>query len=325
MTAPLRSDRPAPTSSLTKGKGRVVEIVILGSGTSGGVPNITCITSPTSPTCQVCHSSLTPEGRKNLRRNTSILIRYAPPEGDIRNILIDCGKTFYASALDWFPKYGIREIHAVILTHGHADAMLGLDDLRPFSHPMRGDPIPIYLSPHTLSVVRGAFPYIVDASLATGGGEVPSLQFHEITNPKKPFNVLGLEVQPLEVQHGSFSDGRPFPCLGFRFDDVVYLSDVSSIPPQVEKLIVSPRLYIIDCLKQTEYASHFGYEQAVKSVYAANPKDLALFTDLTHEWDHSTLFDKLARLSSPPCPVQPAYDGMHLVRQAPDDPWSLSS
>lgn len=76
---------------------------------------------------------------------------------------------------------------------------------------------------------------------------------------------------------------------------------------------------------ETEYASHFGYEQAVKSVYAANPKDLALFTDLTHEWDHSTLFDKLARLSSPPCPVQPAYDGMHLVRQAPDDPWSLSS
>ncbi|RKP13903.1 beta-lactamase-like protein [Piptocephalis cylindrospora] len=322
MTAPLLPEPPLPlTTSSSQTKGRVVELLFLGTGTSGGVPNITCITSTTGPACRVCHSSLTPEGRKNLRRNTSLLIRYAHPDGKIRNILIDCGKTFYASALDWFPKYGIQEIHAVILTHGHADAIMGLDDLRPFSHRRLGGPIPVYLTNQTLSVVRGAFPYIVDSNLATGGGEVPRLQFHELSDPRKPFNVLGLEFLPLEVEHGVFADGCPFLCLGFRFDDV------GKSPTDHRQGLISTAStdYFLHPLLETKYSSHFGYDQAVEAVREAQPKELAFFTDLTHEWDHATLSHRLSLLPSPPCPVQPAYDGMRLVCQDPLDPWTISS
>lgn len=35
--------------------------------------------------------------------------------------------------MQWWPKYGLSQIDAVILTHGHADAMLGLDELRTFT------------------------------------------------------------------------------------------------------------------------------------------------------------------------------------------------
>jgi phosphoribosyl 1,2-cyclic phosphodiesterase len=178
-------------------QGRVVETIFLGTGTSGGVPNIPCVT-PNSWGCKVCPYSLTEAGRKNQRRNTSLLVRFAHPDGRIRNILVDCGKTFYEGALAWFPRYGVNSIDAVILTHGHADAMLGLDDLRPFTRLVpEGGSIRVYLTERTLEVVKGAFPYIVDASLATGSGEIPRLVFETIKDPYAPFTVEGMTVQPI--------------------------------------------------------------------------------------------------------------------------------
>jgi len=33
----------------------------------------------------------------------------------------DVGKNFQAAAIEWFPKYGLRHIDAVVITHAHAD------------------------------------------------------------------------------------------------------------------------------------------------------------------------------------------------------------
>lgn len=41
-----------------------------------------------------------------------------------RTIVIDAGKTFQAAAVEWFPKYGLRKIDAVLITHAHADGEL---------------------------------------------------------------------------------------------------------------------------------------------------------------------------------------------------------
>lgn len=38
-----------------------------------------------------------------------------------RTIIVDVGKSFQASAIEWFPKYGLRKIDAVLITHAHAD------------------------------------------------------------------------------------------------------------------------------------------------------------------------------------------------------------
>ena len=40
-----------------------------------------------------------------------------------RTLVIDVGKNFLAAAVEWFPKYGLREIDAVLITHAHADGV----------------------------------------------------------------------------------------------------------------------------------------------------------------------------------------------------------
>jgi L-ascorbate metabolism protein UlaG (beta-lactamase superfamily) len=37
--------------------------------------------------------------------------------------VIDVGKNFQAAAVEWFPKYGLRTIDAVLITHAHADGL----------------------------------------------------------------------------------------------------------------------------------------------------------------------------------------------------------
>lgn len=79
------------------------EIIFIGTGTSEGIPRVSCLTDPVKK-CLVCSKAAEP-GNINRRRNTSLLIRYGRPSGRC-NILIDAGKFFYHSALQWFPEFG---------------------------------------------------------------------------------------------------------------------------------------------------------------------------------------------------------------------------
>ncbi|KAJ1672096.1 hypothetical protein EV182_007294, partial [Spiromyces aspiralis] len=173
----------------------IKELIFLGTGTSGCIPNIPCITSKRE--CKVCWSTLSPSGKKNRRRNTSLLVRYIDATGQLRNVVIDCGKTFYESAIDCFIKYDVQSIDAVILTHGHSDATLGLDDLRQWTMSLHTT-IPVYLNSETYDCVSRAFPYLIDTSKATGGGAVPKLKFHKLIDHKRPINIHGLEFIPLK-------------------------------------------------------------------------------------------------------------------------------
>lgn len=88
----------------------------MGTGTSEGVPRVSCLTE--SPvTCKTCNDAVR-VGSKNRRRNCSLLLRAKNRETDNQtHIVIDVGKFFYESALAWFPKYQLRNIDAVLLTH----------------------------------------------------------------------------------------------------------------------------------------------------------------------------------------------------------------
>lgn len=74
-----------------------------------------------------------------------------------------------ASAIEILPKYDIRELDGVIITHGHADACYGMDDLRGWTLGGIIQPhIDVHLSPEAMEVIGRTFPFLVDASMATG-------------------------------------------------------------------------------------------------------------------------------------------------------------
>ncbi|KAG4948609.1 hypothetical protein JHK85_042459 [Glycine max] len=133
-------------------------LIFLGTGCSSMVPNLMCLLQPSDPPCPVCVQSLSipPERNPNYRCNTSLLIDYgaaAANGGDRKYILIDVGKTFRETVLRWFVAHRIPRIDSIILTHEHADAVLGLDDIRAvqaFSPTNDIDPTPIYLSQHSM-------------------------------------------------------------------------------------------------------------------------------------------------------------------------------
>ncbi|KAF8334087.1 uncharacterized protein EI90DRAFT_3015136 [Cantharellus anzutake] len=137
-----------------------MEVILQGTGTSSALPLISCVTQYNVP-CNTCWSSSLPQGRQNNRRNTGAYLRRI---GEDSVVVIDVGKGFLASALEWFPKYKLRKIAAVVLTHAHADGWT-----------LRGilqDHIDVHLSRATYEEVKRAFPYLIAKEFATGGGDV---------------------------------------------------------------------------------------------------------------------------------------------------------
>ncbi|TDL28865.1 hypothetical protein BD410DRAFT_781421 [Rickenella mellea] len=202
------------TASASTERDRTVELIFLGTGTSSSLPQIGCLTAgPNDPPCRTCLSTLRPEGKKNIRRNTSAVFRMDDKHGRKTTIVVDVGKNFRAAALEWFPKYGLRRIDAVLITHAHADAMNGLDDLRGWTlHEAIQSHIDIYVSKATFVEVERAFPYLVSKEFASGGGDVPEFKWH-IIEDKIPFELedTGIFVTPFSVHHGRLFTVLPTP------------------------------------------------------------------------------------------------------------------
>ncbi|KAG1754993.1 beta-lactamase-like protein [Suillus paluster] len=191
-----------------------IELLFLGTGTSSSIPHLDCLTAPPNRMpCLTCLSTLTSEGKKNIRRNTSAALRILGKDGKRTTVVIDVGKNFQAAAVEWFPKYGLREIDAVIITHAHADAMNGLDDLRGWT--LGGaiqTHIDVYVSQSTFGEVQRSFPYLVSKEFASGGGDVPDFEWH-IIEDKVPFEIkdTGVRITPFLVHHGRLFTTNPPP------------------------------------------------------------------------------------------------------------------
>lgn len=238
-----------------------------------------------------------------------------------RNVIIDCGKTFYESCIEWFLLYGYIQLDAVLLTHAHADAILGLDDLRHWTmHQVIQKHVDVYCDSDTFRAIESTFPYLVDTRKATGGGSVSHLNFYTFEHQDK-LSIDGFCFFPLPVEHGlvggKFHGTRPFISLGYRFEDVGYISDVSSIPDDTMKLLEGVQVLILDSLYPVgDYTSHFCLNDALNVVKKLKPSFVYL-TDLSHLWDHECGNEHLEQLCNTDSElsgikIQLAYDGLRL-------------
>jgi phosphoribosyl 1,2-cyclic phosphodiesterase len=187
---------------------------VLGSGASTAVPWLQCLISADNP-CAVCAECIANPNSVNVRNNVSAVVTYdGHPDGRKRHIMIDAGKTMRASVGKWFRPLGVADLDAVLITHPHADAYLGLDDLRDIS-PRKL--LAVYLTQSCFDIVSSAFPYLTNTSKAVTTF-VAKLDFRIIT-PWVPFEIpeAGVIVTPIPVQHGVHANDV---CMAFEFGAV---------------------------------------------------------------------------------------------------------
>src|SRR5689334_14495158 len=247
-----------------------MKAIILGSGTSTGVPMVGC-------NCRVCSS----DDVRDRRTRASLLIRH-----NNRNILVDTSTDLRRQAL----REGISRIDAVLFTHAHADHVNGIDDLRGF-HFLHKEIVPCFASRDTFDILLAGFGYIFKEY--PGSGYTPILHPNEIS---APFDLFGLKVTPIPLEHGQTS------AMGYRIGDFAYLTDCNHVPATSLPLLAGLEVLVMDGLRWTPHPFHFNIETAIAAAEQLKPQRTVL-THLSHE----VLYAEATRL---PAGVEFAFDGM---------------
>ena len=256
-----------------------LEITLLGTGTSTGIPIIGC-------SCRVCRS----EDPRDKRSRCSCLVK----AGDMQ-IIIDTGPDFRMQAL----RENIRRIDAVLYTHHHFDHVAGMDDLRPFLFDNK-TPIPCYTHPTSRQTLEESYPYIFRDGSYPG---VPRLQLEEVTDT---FTVEDrysgdsfVRVTPIEVLHGSL------PVYGFRIDGFAYLTDTSEIPEERYAQLQNLDVLVLDALRHRPHRKHLSFEQAIRAANRIDA-DRTYFIHMTHDVLHEEVDSAL------PDSMHLGWDGLKL-------------
>lgn len=256
-----------------------MEVTLLGTGTSTGIPVIGC-------ECRVCSST---DPRDN-RTRCACLVEV----GDMK-IVIDTGPDFRRQAM----REDLRRIDAVLYTHHHFDHVAGIDDLRPFLFD-NATPIPCYAQAETVHVLEACHPYIFDGPRYPGA---PRLTLREIDGPfeipSRYDSRQTIAVEPVDVWHG---DQR---ICGYRIGDFAYLTDTSDIPEESFEQLTDLDILVLDALRYREHHSHLSVNEAVRATRRINPRK-AYFIHMTHDLLHAEVEDEL------PPDIHLAYDGLRL-------------
>lgn len=254
-----------------------IKVTFLGTGTSHGVPMITC-------ECPVCRS----KDPRNKRLRSSLMIK----DGQGNTLLIDCSKDFREQAL----RHRIAMVEHILITHLHADHVFGIDELRIYNS-KSGRPVKLYLKENFAEEIKTIFPYIYSAPLQKGGG-ITAVE-NIIVKPGEPFTLRDLKITPLRVHHGKLE------ILGYRINDTAYLTDTSAIPEETYGHLKNLDLLIIGALRLEPHATHFSLDQAIEEARKIGARR-TYFTHISHKLDH-----KKTNAALPP-DMKLAHDGLIL-------------
>ncbi len=248
-----------------------IKILILGCGTSTGVPVIGC-------DCKICTST----APSNKRTRCSALFQTGG-----KFILIDTSTDLRAQSL----LNGLRRIDAVLFTHPHADHIHGIDDLRSFNM-IQKESIPCYGNEYTVNRIHVMFDYIFSKENAESWR--PKLTTTVVDGP---FNLFGTAVTPIDVEHGNAR------ILGYRIGRAAYITDCSHLPEESMERLGGLKLLIIGALRFKPHPTHMTIDEAVEISRKLRP-ERTILTHLSHNIDYPVDNKKL------PPGVELAYDGM---------------
>jgi phosphoribosyl 1,2-cyclic phosphate phosphodiesterase len=251
----------------------VPEVIVLGSGTSNGVPML----GMTYPQGYL-------DNPKNNRTRPSILIL-----GPTGNLLVDCSPELRIQVT----REGITDIEAVLITHTHADHVMGMDDLRSITLRTKRD-MPIYTLPRYQDDIRRIFPYaFADFPPEI---EVPRFDLHDVP---ETLEVGGMKIDIFQVWHGKT------PVLALRTGNFAYITDVSEIPLDARAKLNGLDTLILDAVRLKPHPNHFHFERAIEVAKEIGAKQ-TYFTHLSHDYDHDKTNAQL------PAEIQLAHDRLRI-------------
>ena len=252
-----------------------MKITFLGTGTSQGVPVIGC-------QCEVCTSVHSED--KRLR--TSVLI-----ESDNTTVVIDTGPDFRQQML----RENVQKLDAVLFTHEHKDHIAGMDDVRAFNFKFKKD-MPIYATKRVQEALKREFYYVFSTYQYPG---IPKVQLHTI-DAESNFSIGDILFQSIELMH------HKMKVLGFRINDLVYITDVNYIDDKQLQKIIGCKTLIVSALRKEKHISHFTLDEAVELSQKVGAESTYL-THISHLMgNHHSVNDELAQH------IKLAYDGLSI-------------
>lgn len=250
-----------------------MHVIFLGTGTSQGIPVITC-------QCRVCKSS----HFKDKRLRSSVYI-----ETDDLSLVIDTGPDFRQQML----RENISRLDAVLFTHEHKDHIAGLDDVRAFNY-LQKKPMPVYATPQVIEALKREYHYAFSGESYPG---IPQLILHPI-HPDRPFKIQDTLIIPILAYH------YRMPVLGFRIKNFTYITDANYLPPEEQEKIKGSEILVLNALRKEKHISHFTLTEAIALAQQLQVPQ----TYLTHISHLMGLHEEVN--STLPKGIQLAYDGL---------------
>lgn len=251
-----------------------LNITILGTGTSTGVPMIAC-------PCEVCAST----NPKDKRLRSSILV-----QSETTTFVVDTTPDFRQQML----RIRNKKLDAVLFTHPHKDHTAGLDDVRAynfFSHQAMN----VYANSLTEEALKREFAYVFSDKRYPG---IPELNLNTID--ETPFFIGDIKVIPIQVWH------YKMPVYGFRFGNFTYITDANRIDENEKLKIKGSEVLVLNALRKEDHISHFTLQQAVDLVQELEVPT-AYFTHISHQLGKHDDVNAIL-----PKDIQLAYDGLQI-------------